>query len=110
MATVKGSTVTGQLLTRDEIEREVRAVELYRGGESLAAVARAVGLSTYHIKLVVARARVPLRPASRARQLCEAMRRQGTICRRCGIKLASAPAGRRGVCGWCVKELGGGGT
>ena len=100
---------TIRYVSRAEIERMVRIVELYRrSDETLAGVARELGVSVDRVRGVLRRARVSIRPAAEAR----ALQRLGdaALCNRCGILLAEALEGDGGVCGWCVKELGGGGT
>lgn len=103
---------TVRYLSRRQIERETCIVELYRAGGTLAGVGRDLGVSAHRVKTVLARAGVVVRPAAQARAMERetALLRDPGACDRCGIKLAEAPDGGGGVCGWCIEELGEGGA
>lgn len=96
--------MTATLLTRSDIEREIRVVELYRAEETIKSIGERVGLSVYYVKQVLARHGVQRRTRTEAREIIEAKRRGGPTCSRCEILLREAPKGERGLCGWCVME------
>ena len=92
-----------RLLDRAAIEQEITIVELYRESGTVAGVARQMGLTPYRVGRVLRRAGIAVRPAMVARKLARAGP-PPSACRRCEILLSEAPAGRDGLCGWCLME------